>query len=134
LNVYDISGTAEHSCAFARGTWMGAAGSVRAPGPVFGVFRGPGLGVLPRRPNDVTLAHRLMLSSVLDGRVMLEGRFEHAPPAQSAINRNRPEMDRYMDQKPASDSSSRHGYFDGVETLTDRRCPVSGRTGCIADR
>jgi hypothetical protein len=47
LNVYDISGTAEHSCAFARGPELDASrGLGPGPGgPVFGVVRGPALGI-----------------------------------------------------------------------------------------
>jgi hypothetical protein len=112
----------------------GSRGLDPGPGAGFRCLTGSGLGVLPQRPSDVTFAHRLMPSGVLSVRVMFEGRFEHAPPAQSAIKLNRPERSDTWIRKPASDSSSRHGYFDGVDILTDRRCPVSGRTGYIADR
>jgi hypothetical protein len=45
LNVYDISGTAEHSCAFARGPELDASRGL-GPGPGAGVRcrPGPGLG------------------------------------------------------------------------------------------
>jgi hypothetical protein len=39
-----------------------------------------------------------------------------------------------MDQKPSLRFQLPARYFDGVDILTDRRCPVSGRSGCIADR
>ena len=92
LRVEPLSKLVTIDCVGPQGdlTWMAAAGSVRASGPVFRVS-GPQPWGLPGRASECYISASTDAVRCSRVRVMSEGRFEHAPSAQSAINRNRPE-------------------------------------------
>jgi hypothetical protein len=74
-------------------------------GTHYTITRGPGLGVLPGRPNNVTFPHRLIQSCVDTGQVRRQIRTCARRRHQRSTEIDRKGSDTWI-RKPASDSSS----------------------------